>query len=938
MSTKLRILFFLVLPLFAAICLAAQQDLYISSAGTNSVKRYDGVTGAYLGDFVAPASGGLNQPQGLTFGPDGDLYVSSLSSGRVLKFNGTTGAFISVFTQGPLLTFPADMSWHNGFLYVSDFGGTAVHRYDPLTGAYLGVFTNAPVAAPDGLSWDASGNLYVSCFTSNSIRKFDSNGVFIGDFVAPGGVSSPLDSRFGADGNLYVNSFNTGNVQEFNGTTGALIATFISGLGTTQGQIIGPDGSLFVGSYNGNHINRYNATTGAALGVFATGGGLVHPNNFEFAPIPGPLSSVTVSPTLVSGNVGATGTVTLAAPAPAGGTVVSLSSSAVQATVPANVTVPAGLTTATFSITTSNASYNPVNAAIKATIGSAYKVTILSVYPGNGGQFVSQSVFNTMTARRQFIVTLNYKNTGQTTWDAAHAYALQSRNPTNNTTWGINRIPLTNAPVAPGATGIFSAQITAPATVGIYPFQWIPIEGSIGAAFGQLSPNVDVNVTNAGDAASFVSRTGATGVFAGADFFVQNTMKNEGTNTWRDSTGYTMVTINPLNNTTWGGNSIHLPTNIAQVAPGASVTFARQCTAPITPGTYTMQWQMNHSGVLFGDPTPVITFTVFPAADNAQFLSVTSFPRSLAPGGTFSATFSMKNLGSATWNAANYSLSSVGTNNFGVASIAAGAVATNGTGTFTGNFTAPATPGTYAFRFRMKHGTVAFGQSSPSVNIVVSADAAQYISRSGATSVFAGADFFATYTMKNTGSTTWTAATGYSLSILPSTDTTWTANRINVPGSIAPSSSLSNAALCTAPITPGTYTMQWQMMKSGVLFGETTPVASIVVVLGADDAQYVSEVGIPATIVHGQTFVGTVTMKNLGTATWDGTYSLVPTGTNAFGVTGIAATSTVQNANRAFTATFTAPATPGTYTFRMRMQHGTTKFGQPTPSVTITVT
>ena len=41
---------------------AAPRDLFVSSSGTNSVKRYDGATGAFLGDFVSAGSFGQQQP------------------------------------------------------------------------------------------------------------------------------------------------------------------------------------------------------------------------------------------------------------------------------------------------------------------------------------------------------------------------------------------------------------------------------------------------------------------------------------------------------------------------------------------------------------------------------------------------------------------------------------------------------------------------------------------------------------------------------------------------------------------------------------------------------------------------------------------------------------------------------------------------------------
>ena len=50
--------------------------LYVSSAQTSSVLRFDATTGTFIDEFVTTASGDLDEPIGLTFGPDGNLYVA----------------------------------------------------------------------------------------------------------------------------------------------------------------------------------------------------------------------------------------------------------------------------------------------------------------------------------------------------------------------------------------------------------------------------------------------------------------------------------------------------------------------------------------------------------------------------------------------------------------------------------------------------------------------------------------------------------------------------------------------------------------------------------------------------------------------------------------------------------------------------------------------
>jgi len=96
---------------------------------------------------------------------------------------------------------------------------------------------------------------------------------------------------------------------------------------------------------------------------------------------PATLSGVTTNPTSVVGGTSATGTVTLTGAAPSGGAVVTLSKSfsnggtgTVPATIPASVTVPAGQTTASFTIGTS-----AVTATTNVRISAAFNGTTSAV-------------------------------------------------------------------------------------------------------------------------------------------------------------------------------------------------------------------------------------------------------------------------------------------------------------------------------------------------------------------------------------------------------------------------------------------------------------------------------------------------------------------------------------------------------------------------------
>jgi hypothetical protein len=84
-------------------------NLYVSNTGLQDVVKITGATTATptSSTFVAPGSGGLNFPAGLTWGPDGQFYVVDLGAtsfqGNVLQYN-NDGSFSQVFTP----TDPAD--------------------------------------------------------------------------------------------------------------------------------------------------------------------------------------------------------------------------------------------------------------------------------------------------------------------------------------------------------------------------------------------------------------------------------------------------------------------------------------------------------------------------------------------------------------------------------------------------------------------------------------------------------------------------------------------------------------------------------------------------------------------------------------------------------------------------------------------------------------
>lgn len=129
-------------------------NLYITSSHEDCVKRYNGTTGEYIDDFVAPSSGGLDHPDGLRFGVDGYLYVASGLTSEVLRYDaeGTPdpdNPFASEGLGGPrYLEFGPD-----GNLYVTNLYGDNVTRYDPTDGHFIDTFASDGLDVPTGLAF-----------------------------------------------------------------------------------------------------------------------------------------------------------------------------------------------------------------------------------------------------------------------------------------------------------------------------------------------------------------------------------------------------------------------------------------------------------------------------------------------------------------------------------------------------------------------------------------------------------------------------------------------------------------------------------------------------------------------------------------------------------------------------------------------------------------
>lgn len=253
------------------------QDLYVVSADTNEILRYDGETGVFLDTFVAARSGGLLNPGDIAFGPDGNLYVSSLGfstntpvipgAGKVLRFEGTTGAYLNTIMTG--LSNPLGVTVDSdGTVYAASQDTDEIYRSrGGITSVFIAAGSgglNQPrnaIIGPD-VTGDGVGDLYVSSQSYDGVLRYNGRtGAFIDKFASTGLALGPAWIEFAPDNTLVATALTTPtccNISflRFDGSTGEELDQLDT---TTLGWAFkfGPDGLIYGVFLTGDGLQSY---------------------------------------------------------------------------------------------------------------------------------------------------------------------------------------------------------------------------------------------------------------------------------------------------------------------------------------------------------------------------------------------------------------------------------------------------------------------------------------------------------------------------------------------------------------------------------------------------------------------------------------------------------------------------------------------------------
>ena len=150
-------------------------ELYVTGRNSFNVVRYDGVTGQPLGSMNTSGAGALSYPEGIAISPGGVVCVASSGSNLVKRYNAVTGAYLGTVSNSGLVG-PKDVKFGpDGLMYVLSSGNGRIMRFTA-SGAYVDDYVPAGSGGMNDLyrmAFGPDGDVYVTALgTNNQIFRF----------------------------------------------------------------------------------------------------------------------------------------------------------------------------------------------------------------------------------------------------------------------------------------------------------------------------------------------------------------------------------------------------------------------------------------------------------------------------------------------------------------------------------------------------------------------------------------------------------------------------------------------------------------------------------------------------------------------------------------------------------------------------------------------
>jgi Immunoglobulin domain/CARDB len=392
-------------------------------------------------------------------------------------------------------------------------------------------------------------------------------------------------------------------------------------------------------------------------------------------------------------------------------------------------------------------------------------------------------------------------------------------------------------------------------------------------------------------------------VTSGAAVSFSYNVTNIGTKTWggnhylwlRDANGTTLEVV-PLSG----------------VAPGGSRTVILSFTAPVASGIYVYYVQAFEAGVELFSTQVALALAVVPSLPNAITCNTTTFPDTVTPGAAIDFSYDVTNTGTKTWGGNHY-LWLRDANGTTLDIVPLSGVAPGESRTVNLSFTAPMTPGTYTYYVQaLEAGVELFSTQTTLILAVVPSlpNALTFNTTTFPDTVTPGVMVPFSYNVTNTGTKTW-GGNHY----LWLRDANGTALSIVTLSGVAPGGSRTVNLSFIAPATPGIYTYYVQALEAGVELFSTQETLILAVVPSLPNALTYNTTTFPNTATRGATVRFSYNVTNTGTKTWGGNHYLWLRDANDTTLNVVPISGVAPGGSRTVNLGFTAPMTPGTYTY-----------------------
>ena len=254
----------------------------------------------------------VNNPYGMTLGPDGGLYFCDIDNHAVRRIDVKTRKVTTVVGTGkkgnsgdggPALKAEMDQPYEVRFdragnLFVVDMPNHAIRRVDGKSGVIStvagtgvagfagdgGPAVKAQFKQPHSIAFDREGRLLVCDIGNNRVRRIDLKSGLIETYLGP--LKGPRALAFDAKGDLYLVLREGNSVLKVDSKSGAM--TTVAGTGAKgltgdggpataatfngpKGISFGPDGSYYLADTENHVIRRVDGKTGVVTTVAGSG-------------------------------------------------------------------------------------------------------------------------------------------------------------------------------------------------------------------------------------------------------------------------------------------------------------------------------------------------------------------------------------------------------------------------------------------------------------------------------------------------------------------------------------------------------------------------------------------------------------------------------------------------------------------------------------------